>query len=194
MLSLEMPDPCLLLAFAVGDLLHCPAGDDAGDVLVDEDSRRLRQADLVRFLDEQPVSRFSPSRGRMRTSAQPPSFGCHCSLKESLPFFKAFDGSFLRLPPPVSQSITVPPPYSPFGIVSFEIAIGKRVVFGTHARRLSSGLRLGRGSPPSSSAHPPIPGGSRNAGGSQRAFGPETASCCPRCAEPTAPLVRWSAC
>ncbi len=49
-----MPDPRPLLAPAFGDLLHRPAGNDAGDVLVDQ-ALAVIGGDIVRFLDEQPV-------------------------------------------------------------------------------------------------------------------------------------------
>src|SRR6185312_8816293 len=56
-------------------------------------------------------------RARRRTSAQFPFSRSPCSVKLSLPFSIALSGFSCGSHQPQSHSITVPPPYSPFGMV-----------------------------------------------------------------------------
>ena len=63
------------------------------------------------------LSRFSPGLRRMRTRCQPPWSFLPSSVNARWPFARPLWGSLSGNQWPRSQTITVPPPYSPFGMV-----------------------------------------------------------------------------
>src|ERR1700685_2492134 len=161
-IAIAVPDP--LLAFAFGNLVHRTAGRDRQRLLFEDIFAARPARRLVLALDEQPVvaallpprrpassfllmssklSRRSFGRARSRTRCQRP---CNFSPSRSnvrWPLASPLCGSPSGIQWPRSQIITVPPPYSPCGMVPSNALYSTGWSSTWTARRFSPGSRLG---------------------------------------------------
>ena len=92
-----------------------------GDITQRDQVRAAMQlgvTDIINFAAESHVDRSIQDSGPfVRTSTQSPSSFSPCSRNLKSPFANPSTGSAIGSHVPRSHSITVPPPYSPFGMV-----------------------------------------------------------------------------